>query len=252
MRKIFVALPSQTDAVKVDTMMMVVDAIVEGALLRGWNYVIKGAAGVTPISSARNYLLACFLASDCTDLVYLDDDVACEQGKLVELIERPVELVLGVYRHRRDLESYPVSYIAERPHLVADPQTGLLEIGGAGFGFIRMTRIVAERMVKAYRHLDYPEAAAPGGKACGVFQLDVVEDGVRWSEDMLFCRRWRKLGGQVWCDPELNLMHIGNKGFIGRLGDFLRKRPNHGAPLALPAAQNSAASDLRALGLQAA
>lgn len=222
-RKIFIAIPTQTDAVKLDTMMSIIDAALEcGAL--GWQCVIRGAAGVTPISSARNYLLAHFLASDCTDLVWLDDDVAAEQGALVRLIDQPVDFVLGIYRHRRDPESYPVAYAPEHELLVADPATGLLEIAGAGFGFARMTRTVVERMVSAFEHLAYPEGAAPNGKAWGVFQLDTVEDGIRWSEDMLFCRRWRKLGGKVWCDPEINLMHIGNKGFVGRFGDYLRDR----------------------------
>lgn len=237
MRKIFFAIPSQTDAVKVDTMMMVVDAALE-CRARGWGSVIRGAAGVTPISSARNYLLAHFLASDCTDLVFLDDDIGAEAGELVRLINQPVDFVMGIYRHRRDLESYPVAYIPERPELVADPDTRLLEIAGGGFGFVRLKRIVAERIVAAHQHLSYPEGAAPGGVVWAVFQLDQWEDGVPYSEDMLFCRRWRKLGGQVWCDPELNLMHIGNKGFVGCFGDWLRNRPDEADE---PAAIQSAA-----------
>lgn len=233
-RRIFFALPSQTDAVKVDTMMMVNDAVDE-CRNRGWGYVIRSCPGITPISSARNYLLAHFLATNCTDLVFLDDDTAAESGALMRMIDQPVDLVAGIYRHRRDLESYPVSYLPDREELRADPQTGLLEIAGCGFGFVRIKRVVAERMVAAYEHLSYVEGAAPNGKAWGVFQLDVTENGIRWSEDMLFCRRWRELGGQVWCDPELNLMHIGNKGFIGKFGDWLRSRIEADSAEAAPA-----------------
>ena len=39
--------------------------------------------------------------------------------------------------------------------------------------------------------------------------------GILWSEDYGFCNRWRELGGEVWCDPEIQLGHIGTKIYQG-------------------------------------
>lgn len=219
-RKIFIAIPSQADAVKINTMLCVLDGMCD-ALIKGWAFEVHGYAGINPISNCRNYAFAQFLASDCDDLVFIDDDLAWERGALVRLLEHPVDFVLGAYPYRADPLGFPVRW-CERPELWADPNTGLLEIEGAGFGFARITRSCAEQMVKAYAALAYMERGAPDDTAWMLFQLNVQANGIYYSEDMIFAKRWRDIGGQVWCDPEISFMHIGNKGFVGRLGDWLR------------------------------
>lgn len=222
-RKIFVAIPSQADAVKINTMLCVMDAMVD-ALTKGWAFEVHGYAGITPISSARNYAMAEFLASDCDDLVYLDDDLAWEKGALLRLLSHPVDFVVGVYPYRVDPVSFPIRWPTEGGEIWSDPETHLIEIAGCGFGFARMTRTVVEQMVAAYSNLSYPEKGCPNDKAWLLFQLDVVIDGIKYSEDMIFAKRWREIGGKVWCDPEILFIHIGNKGFPGHFGNFLRQQ----------------------------
>ena len=43
------------------------------------------------------------------------------------------------------------------------------------------------------------------------------ESRVYLSEDYLFCKRWRKLGGELWLDLSSNLNHTGTMDFIGSL-----------------------------------
>ena len=45
----------------------------------------------------------------------------------------------------------------------------------------------------------------------------VIEEGTRryLSEDYTFCRRWQKLGGEIWLDPNINLNHYGTIPFRG-------------------------------------
>lgn len=221
-RKVFVAIPSDLDSVKINTMLCVMDALVD-CLCENIALEVHGYAGIRPISSCRNFALAEFLASDCDDLVFVDDDLAWERGAFLKLLKHPVDFVCGAYPYRSDKGGFPVRW-CNTPDIVADPETGLVEIQGTGFGFARITRNCAQRMVEAYEHLSYPEKGAPNDKAWLVFQLDVVEDGIKFSEDMIFGKRWRDIGGKVWLDPEIWFMHIGNKGFTGRLGDHLRAR----------------------------
>ena len=35
------------------------------------------------------------------------------------------------------------------------------------------------------------------------------------SEDYAFCRRWQKIGGEVWLDPLVELDHVGHFTFNG-------------------------------------
>jgi hypothetical protein len=44
------------------------------------------------------------------------------------------------------------------------------------------------------------------------------EDTKRYlSEDYAFCRRWQKLGGEIWLDPLVKLDHIGHYTFNGNI-----------------------------------
>ena len=81
--------PVEADSVKVMTCESLAEALI-GCLFEGWTYVIKGYAGINPISNCRNFALAEFLASDCTDLVFVDDDVAWQRGALPRLAKHPV------------------------------------------------------------------------------------------------------------------------------------------------------------------
>lgn len=220
-KRIFIAIPSRTDSVKVQTMMCIQDASVD-AKIRDWYFEIHGYAGIEPISDCRNYILAEFLASGCDELVFWDDDIACERGALMRLLDHPVDFVIGVYRHRVDPESYPVRVLGER--VESDPDTGLIEINGGGFGFARITRRCAEMMVKAYASLAYKLQGAPNDKAWMLFQLNVMGPDGQLSEDMIFAKRWNDIGGKMWADPEITFVHIGNKGFVGHYGDYLRRK----------------------------
>lgn len=225
-KRIFIAIPSRTDAVKVQTMMAIQDASVD-AKIRDWYFEIHGYAGIEPISDCRNHILAEFLASGCDELFWWDDDVVPERGAMMRVLDHPVDFVIGVYPFRGDPEGYPVRVIGERS-IKSDPDTGLIEVNGGGFGFARMTRQCVERMVSAYEHLAYRLPGAPNHKAWMLFQLNALTESDRWqeraqlSEDMIFAKRWNDIGGKMWADPEITFVHIGNKGFVGHYGDYLR------------------------------
>ena len=44
-----------------------------------------------------------------------------------------------------------------------------------------------------------------------------VEDDHYYSEDWMFCHRWTKLGGSVYIDVTINLMHTGIEDYRGSL-----------------------------------
>ena len=42
-----------------------------------------------------------------------------------------------------------------------------------------------------------------------------VEEGHYFSEDWLFCSRWSKMGGSIYADVTINLIHTGIEDFQG-------------------------------------
>jgi len=168
------------------------------------------------IGRFRDMAVAKFLnETDGTDFVFIDADVGWSPGDVLKLCEYPVDVVCGAYRKRSDPEEYMVSFL-DRPYLVTDGETGLLEVDKALGGFTRLSRACLERM----RDHCTPYKMAGGGTAWEMFPCGVYE-GEYWGEDSSFFRIWREIGGQVWVDANLNLSHTGKKTFTGNFAEWL-------------------------------
>jgi len=53
------------------------------------------------VDDARNRIVQEFLTTDCTDLVFIDADVEWHSSDLVKLCQYDLDVVGGVYPHRR-------------------------------------------------------------------------------------------------------------------------------------------------------
>lgn len=201
-----IGIPSYSWTVKIPTLRSLLTDL--GALReRGDDFLLYDEAGNTEISLAREAIVQHFLESDCTDLVFVDDDVCWQAGALLSLLDRPVDVVAGIYPKRTLPLQWPVGWLEGQKELHA--VDGLLEVASVPTGFLRLSRACLERMHKVY--------------GPGMFDNIRHETG-RYSEDISFCRRWRSIGGKVWIDPEIAMVHVGPHGFAGHLGDWLRNR----------------------------
>lgn len=224
-RNVFVGIPTRDPLVKVNTMASVVDAVYDLGSA-GMAMTLFNWSGDPLISHARNVVLATFLLkTDCSDLLFVDDDVSWERGAVTRLMGHPVDVVAGVYRHKRDPESYPVNWFDEGKIMV-DNATGLLDARDVPFGFTRVTRKAAEQMWEAAKDKPFQHSSAPDLECRLVFDM-MYEDGKYFGEDYVFCRKWRDLGGKVWIDPELNLIHTGWKDYHGHIGKWLKGQSPH-------------------------
>jgi hypothetical protein len=187
---------------------------------RGDKVTIYDECGCTDLSVARASMVSAFLSGDADCLVSIDNDVGWEPGSLVKLVDHPVDMVAGVYPKRADPIEYPIRYLDE-PTIPYDQDTGLLEVEAVQGGFVRYSRSCLERMVTAYSDTEYVSLRYPYGKLHGLF--DYLPHGeTRFGEDFAFCQRWRAIGGQVWVDPTIKMLHIGYKTFLGDYGGWLK------------------------------
>ena len=100
-------------------------------------------AGDCHVDDARNFLVRNFLESDCTDLVFLDADVAWPPEALVELLRYDRDVVAGLYPLKSRTENFPVRLLPDKVWAEVD---GLLEVESVPTGFLRIRRSVLERM----------------------------------------------------------------------------------------------------------
>lgn len=199
------------------------------------------------VTRARNVLLAYFLNSDYSHLLFIDAD-----------IEYKVEDVLKLYVHDKDVcvGAYPkkgVNWTHIKESILMDParqhtpgqigalgsdyavnfkftnketktvsvQNGLIELHDAGTGFMMIKREAILKMIEHYPELKYNNDVQMGGvdlKDNFYALFDTMIDPVdkRYlSEDYTFCRRWQGMGGDIWLDPSISLNHYGSFCFQG-------------------------------------
>lgn len=180
--------------------------------------------GNSDIAACRAAIMATFYRSDCDTLVYIDDDVFWNQGDLLKLIEYPVDVVGGVYPKKSDEIAFPIR-MDVRDEYRTDSETGLMEVAGLPGGFLKISRNCVEKMIEAY-----PKKTQRSNHESSEFWplFDPVEiPNDRLSEDFSFCERWRRIGGKVWADFEMEMGHIGYKSFKGSMGNYLRSLENN-------------------------
>lgn len=165
----------------------------------------------------RNQLARDFLESDCDRLFFLDADVTWHVGDLLKVALQPYDVVAGAYRYKCDDEKYPVNFFTDVP-LWAN-EHGLLEVQDVPSGFLAINRNVFEKLAEAHPERTYNHYGRP---AQCFFQYGFIDGGF-YSEDTLFCKEWREIGGKVYLDPELQLTHWQFPiKYEGKIGDFLK------------------------------
>lgn len=177
--------------------------------------------GCSHAAQGRNQLADDFLKSDCDRLVFLDSDVTWAPGDLIKIAHQPVDFVGGAYRHKTLTESYPVHFDSTKKELWAN-ERGLLEVMAVPGGFMSLSRNVFEKIKEANpnRIFDFW-----GRKMFCFFEMS-FKDGTLGGEDFLFCESFRKVGGKIYLDPELNLIHWDQKmtPYEGHIGKWLKNR----------------------------
>ena len=114
-----------------------------------------------------------------------------------------------------NLLKYNINYIGTELEI----QKNLAKVRHLATGFMMFKRKVIEQMSRAFPTTKYVDdcgflMGSENDHAYALFDCG-VEDGHYYSEDWLFCHRWSKMGGSIWIDVSISLMHTGNEDFKG-------------------------------------
>lgn len=223
MKHVMIAIPCYGETVQIGTFHSILDDLI-ALISRGDKFTLVDDVGNALIADCRGVIATNFYHSDCDELIFIDSDVSWERGALLKLIDHPVDLVAGVYRVKTDDNMmYNVRWL-DKPELWADPETMLLEVEAVATGFMKISRNCITKMIEAHPD-QFVHVQAKDGLFYPLFESVIDYDKkFKWGEDYSFCIKWRKLGGQVWVDPEIRMGHTGLKVFEGHLGNWLRNR----------------------------
>jgi len=216
MKHVYLAVPSSRGTPCIEMQLSLQRACNEISAMGG-DVELHYTVGDGILPRARNLFLTDFWRrKKFTDMLFWDDDVACEAGAIPRLLSHGVELVAGIYPKRE----HPIKY----PWRALEPLNirpdGLIEALVVPTGLMRISRACAEKMIEYYRptrefiddNMDEPAVAC--------FDFELV-DRRYWGEDFVFCKRWREIGGRVWADSTLRLAHYGPQAFVGCVADTL-------------------------------
>jgi hypothetical protein len=201
------------------------------------------------VTRARNVLVAYFLASDYTHLMFVDADIEFQTEDILKLYAHKKDVVVGAYPKKgvawdkirsnltdpankdktlsdRDMASFGSDYAINFKFVNKEAKTiavenGLIKLHDAGTGFMMISREAILKMTKAYPELKYNNdvnIANADLKDHFYALFDTMIDPIdrRYlSEDYTFCRRWQEIGGDVWLDPSISLNHYGHFCFQG-------------------------------------
>ena len=201
-KKLFVALPvyNEMDSFFAQSLMRLqVD--------RPCDLTMRTLVGDSLIPRARNTLVADFLETDCTHMLFIDSDLVFRPDHLRRLMSREEDVIGGFYPKKQQGPLHWVCNATFKP--VECRKDAVQELRYIGTGFLRISRKAIEEMIAHYGDtIAFRSDHAPYRVEHDLFSVGVYK-GRYLSEDWYFCQRWLDMGGKVWGDTSVWLPHIG-------------------------------------------
>lgn len=116
---------------------------------------------------------------------------------------------------KQNLVKYNINYI----HANLEIDNNIAEVKHIATGFMMIQRVTLETMIQYYPETKYIDDVSfllshENKYAYALFDCR-VENNHYLSEDWLFCNRWSKIGGKIYIDVSIDLIHTGAEDFKG-------------------------------------
>ena len=227
--KFFVAVPSYDRKISVICAQALMNAL-QVFTLNNIPFEFKFEVGMSSVALVRNSLARSFMESDCTDLIFIDDDLGFPPFAFRDLISAGDEVVAGVYAKKEEEENY-AALLKSRPDGTLIIENGMIEADGLPTGFIKIKRTVFEKLKAAYPEDKYMDVRY--GKEAHNYFGPFIKDGRWYGDDYGFSLKCSEVGIRLWIIPDITFSHHGSKNYDGNLFQYLH-RPNKNGGRFLP------------------
>lgn len=205
------------------------------------------------VPRARNNLVARAMADpEMTHIIFIDADITWNPVDILKLALSQKPIIGGIYplKHynwdklaantnltqslinkkngsqlrtmmsdadmiQHNLLSYNLNYSGSQLSI----ENNLTQVKHLATGFMMIQRNVIEKMMKAFpstKYVDDVHFLRPEENEFAFALFDCgVEEGHYYSEDWMFCHRWKKMKGSIWADVSINLTHSGVEDYSG-------------------------------------
>jgi len=198
------------------------------------------------ITRGRNTLVAKFLANpQFTHMMFIDADIRWDYNDILKMLWHDKDIITGSYpikninwemvQHLVKNGTHVNELLPKSLRHVVNPvdgksgnitiENGIFRVRDAGTGFMLIKREALLKLIEAMPELKYNDDTGAlteeERKWTYHFFSDYVYNERLLSEDYGFCRYWQEIGGDIWVDPAIELMHIGRMRFTGSLIDYI-------------------------------
>lgn len=213
-RKVYVALPAYDGKLSVKmaiAMALFTEQAIKCGVIVRFGYV----SGCSIVSRARNLLVAEFLKTDATDLLFIDSDINFEPNDALRLLAwaSDRDIVAGIPRLKAKEMMFTVTLDKNPDESIIADELGLLKAKRVPTAFMMVKRRVFEKLYDEHpewRHYDKIQK----NTIASIFDFQTI-NGECLGEDTLFCDRAREHGFGVWVDPNIKLGHVGSYEYEG-------------------------------------
>lgn len=181
----------------------------------GLNWSLDTMVNESLVTRARNNLMAKMMSNtQATHFMFIDADIRFQPESIFQMIACDKDVIGGLYPKK----ALPINYVINLKPTVT-VQGDIYTVDTMGTGFLLFKRHVYEKLIAAHPETKYVDDIGLGKQyepmMYAIFDVEIDERGHYLSEDWTFCRRWQKLGGDIWAHSKTLLNHVGHYEFAG-------------------------------------
>lgn len=186
------------------------------------------------IAEVRNIVLTKWYDGhpEFSHMLFVDADMEFPVGLVRDMLDFEGH-VTGCIYSRRQMPNTAVGRMLKKDDKTTDIHKGFLKVAGVGAGVLLISRFAVQTMLKTMPEIiDTEITGHPGNETLNAsdskrliraFDPFFDDRGVKLSEDLAFCERWRKCGGDVWANVVYPIGHIGTFNYCIRYADSMLK-----------------------------
>ena len=177
------------------------------------------------VTRARNNLMAKMMTNPAaTHFMFIDADIRFQPESIFMMLATDKDVIGGLYPKK----ALPISYVIN-----VQPGTQIVndifKVDTMGTGFMMFKRHVYEKLCAAHPECKYVDDVGLGKQyeptMFSIFDTEIDEKGHYLSEDWTFCRRWARIGGEIYAHAKVLLNHSGHYEFAGDLSVLTGGKP---------------------------
>ena len=204
MHKLFIAIPCYNQKIQLECMFSIIK-LHEAMRCINVDVQMSGLTGESLLFIARNILVREFLNSDCTHMLFIDDDIEFHADDIVKMLKVNKCVIGGAYSTKNQDDPRIVSSGIEKN----EQHNEMPLVNYLGAGLLMVQRHVFENIYVASKI----KVITHNGTQLALFFNHLSNDGNYMSEDYYFCQVWKECGGCVYLARWTRTRHFGVVGF---------------------------------------